>query len=108
MATNTFKNKQAASVTSATTIYTAPNGKDSIMLELDIANTTGAAVDVTVKLYDASASTNCHLIKETPVLSGASMKLISGQKIVLEGNDYVQVTASGAVDVQASILEDVN
>ena len=36
------------------------------------------------------------------------MKVISGQKIVLEGNDYVQVTASGAVDVQASILEDVN
>ena len=36
------------------------------------------------------------------------MKVISGQKLVLMGNDYVSVTATGAVDVVASILEDVN
>lgn len=108
MATNTFKAAQSASVTSAATIYTSPNSKDSIMLELDIGNTTAAAVDVTVKVHDASASTACHLVKETPILAGASMKVISGQKLVLEGNDYVSVTATGAVDVVASILEDVN
>lgn len=108
MATNTFKNAQSAGVTGQTTIYTSPNGKDSIMLELDIGNTTAASVDVDVRVYDSSASTNCYLVKATPVLSGSSMKVISGQKVVLEGNDYVSVTATGAVDVVASVLEDVN
>ena len=108
MATNNFANKQAAGVTSATTVYTSPNGQDSILLELDIANTTAASVDVDVRVYDHSASTNCYLVKATPILAGSSMKVISGQKVVLEGNDYVTVTATGAVDAVCSILEDVN
>ena len=108
MATNTFTNQQSSAVTTATTVYTSPNAKDSIMLELDIANTTAASVDVDVRIYDNSASTNCYLVKATPVLAGSSMKVISGQKVVLEGNDYVTVTATGACDVICSILEDVN
>jgi hypothetical protein len=108
MATNNFANAQSSGITTATTVYTSPNGQDSIMLELDIANTTAASVDVDVRIYDNSATTNCYLVKATPILAGSSMKVISGQKVVLEGNDYITVTATGAVDAICSILEDVN
>ena len=42
------------------------------------------------------------------VLAGSAMKVVSGQKIVLDGQDYVSVTSDVAVDVVCSVLEDVN
>jgi len=47
-------------------------------------------------------------VKNAPVPSGSALKVVSGQKIVLNGDDKIQVYASAAtVDVVASILEDV-
>jgi len=36
------------------------------------------------------------------------LQVVAGQKIILEATDIVKVTATGAVDVVAAILEDVN
>ena len=104
---NDFKNAQAVGVTSVTTIYTAPAAKTSILLELDIANTTGSVVEANVEIFDTSASTDAFLVKNAPVPSGGTLQVVSGQKVVLEATDIVKVTSTGAVDVVAAILEDV-
>ena len=105
---NDFKNAQAVGVTSVTTIYTAPAAKTSILLELDIANTVQNVVEASVEIFDTSASTDAFLVKNAPVPAGGTLQVVAGQKIILEATDIVKVTATGAVDVVAAILEDVN
>ena len=110
---NDFKNAIAQNAsTSGTVIYTTPATKTSIMLELDIANTTQNVVEASVEVLDSSVSASAwrYLVKNAPVPSGGSLMVIAGQKIVLEAGDKVRVTASAAnvLDVVAAILEDVN
>ena len=105
---NDFKGVQSVGVTSAATVYTAPVSKDSIILELDIANTTASAVTASAEVLDSSASTDAFIVKDAPIPAGSSLQVISGQKVILETGDSIRVTASGACDVVCSILEDVN
>ena len=57
---------------------------------------------------DTSASASYHVVKNAPVPVGSTLKVVSGQKIVLNANDKVQVYATAnTVDVVASILEGV-
>ena len=107
---NEFANAQKVGVTTVQTVYTAAAGKTCIMLELDIANTTSAVVEASVELLDLSAGASAwrHIVKNAPIPAGGSLMVIAGQKIVLEPTDIVKVTATGAVDVVAAILEDVN
>jgi|TARA_B110000438_G_scaffold255283_1_gene261991 hypothetical protein len=105
---NDFKNAQNVGVTTQATVYTAPALKTSIILELDIANTSASAVTASAKVYDSTASTFGHIVKDAPVPVGASLQVVSGQKIILEAGDYICVVASGTCDVICSILEDVN
>ena len=111
---NTFLNATNVGVTTQATVYTAPAGETSIVLELDIANTSAAAVTVSAKVYDKTASVAAgnavfaHIVKDAPVPVGASLQVVSGQKIILEAGDYICVVASGTCDVICSILEDVN
>src|SRR6056300_904853 len=99
---NNFKNAFATSVStnsaSPTDVYTANNGSavNSILIELDIANTGTSAVSVTVLVYDSSASTTYHIVKNAPVPVGSALKVVSGQKIVLNGDDKIQIYASSA------------
>lgn len=111
---NNFKNSFATSVStnsaSPTTVYTANNGSavNSILIELDVANTGTSAVQATVMIYDSSADAEFHIVKNAPIPAGGALKVVSGQKIVLNGDDEVRVYATAAtVDVVASILEDV-
>ena len=112
---NNFKNSFATSVStssgSPTTVYAANNGSavNSILIELDVSNTGSSAVQVTVMIYDSSATTEYHIVKNAPVPSGGALKVVSGQKVVLNGDDEVRVYATAAtVDVICSILEDVS
>tara|TARA_Y100000385_G_C12616718_1_gene435232 strand:+ start:183 stop:527 length:345 start_codon:yes stop_codon:yes gene_type:complete len=111
---NNFKNAFATSVStnssSPTTVYTANNGSavNSILIELDVANTGTSGVTVSVILYDNSGTASYHIVKNAPIPSGGALKVVSGQKVVLNGDDQIRVYASAAtVDVVASILEDV-
>jgi len=111
---NNFKNAFATSVStnssSPTTVYTANNGSavNSILIELDVANTGTSGVTVSVVLYDSSGTASYHIVKNAPIPSGGALKVVSGQKVVLNGDDQIGVYASAAtVDVVASILEDV-
>jgi len=111
---NNFKNAFATSVStnsgSPTTVYTANNGSgvNSILIELDVANTSASGVTATVLVFDDSGSASYHIVKDAPIPAGGALKVVSGQKIVLNADDEIRVYASSSsVDVVASVLEDV-
>jgi len=105
-----FKNAVLSAVgTSAETLYTAPVGVDSLVMQLDIANilSTGVQVDVTLT---KSGGSPVYMLKDVPVPAGSTLRVTESQKIVLEAEDLIQITASdvSAVDVVASFIEDIN
>lgn len=105
---NNFKNALARNVgTSAVQVYQAPASKKSILIELDVCNTTQGAVTATV--FITSGGLSYHVVKNAPVPVGGSLQVIAGQKIVLFNLDTISVVSSAgaALDVIGSILEDV-
>jgi hypothetical protein len=59
-------------------------------------------------IYDDSGAASYHIVKNAPIPAGGALKVVSGQKVVLNGDDEVRVYATAStVDVVASILEDV-
>ena len=96
MGTNTFKNAQGTNITSVTSIYTAPSLNTSILLELDIANTTTAVVETSVQVTDTSASSTSYLVKDAPIPVGSSLELLTGGKVILETTDVLRVDCSVA------------
>ena len=71
--------------------------------------TTASAIDASVVITDTSASVSSYIVKAAPIPAGGALKVISGQKIVLEATDIIKAAASGAssADCIVSILEDV-
>ena len=89
----------------------------SILLEVDIANTTASDITVDCKINKNRGGTggtdDVFIIKGAPLPAGGALKVVSGQKIVMEGTatglDTVSVAASvaNAADCIVSLLEDV-
>ena len=89
----------------------------SILLEVDISNTTSTDITCSVKVNKNRGGTggtdDVFLIKGAPIPTGGALKAVSGQKIVLEssatGQDTVSVAASVAssADCIVSLLEGV-
>ena len=179
-----YQSNATDSLTGPQTVYTANNGSgvNSILIELDAANTGNSAITVTAFIQDTSStlgsitsisstsdtatvtcaganglatgmyvnvtgsSTNYvngiykitktgattftyaqnssasngtaagtiviykafHIVKDAPIPPQSTLKIVSGQKIVLNNDDKVLVYGSAAtLDVVASILEDV-
>ena len=179
-----YQSSASDSLTGPQTVYTANNGSgvNSILIELDAANTGDTAITATAFIQDTSAtlgtitsisstsdtatvtcagahglatgmyvfvtgsSTNYvngiykitktgattftyaqnssasngtaagtitifkafHIVKDAPIPPQSTLKIVSGQKVVLNSNDKVLVYGSAAsLDVVASILEDV-
>ena len=90
------------------TMYTGLSAKETILLEIDMANTTTGDITVSVKLAKSGGDT-VFLVKAAPIPAGGALKAISGQKIVMEGSDGLSVAASTAssADCLVSFLEDV-
>jgi len=118
---NDFKSNSKANIAidsgTYSTLYTALLDKETILLEVDIANTSASDITVDVKLNKNSrASTgvdDVFIVKAAPVPTGGALKVVSGQKIVMEGSgtglDTLTVAASvgSAADCIVSYLEDV-
>ena len=110
---NDFKSATATSLAidsgTYTTLYTAPSAKTSIILEVDIANKHTADITVNVLISDSSGGNDAFIVKEAPVPIGGALKVVSGQKIVLETGDVLKAAASvaTAADAVVTILEDV-
>jgi hypothetical protein len=84
---------KVASVPSATTFTYAQNSGAS--------NGTAAGTKVIYKAY--------HIVKDVSIPSNTTLKIVSGQKMVLNANDKVYAYASAATcDVIAGILQEVS
>jgi hypothetical protein len=109
---NDFQNSIASGVgTARTDLYTTPSatGKRSMLIGLELANVTGAAITVDVELYDASATAYVVIGNNLSIPANSTLSFISGQKIVLAESDKLAVTSDTAssLNVVASILEDI-
>ena len=109
---NDFKSvsKQNIAIDSGaySTMYTGLTGKETILLEVDIANTTAGDITTSIKLAKSGGDT-VYLVKAAPVPTGGALKAVSGQKIVMEDGDILSVAASAgtSADALVSFLEDV-
>ena len=90
------------------TMYTGLASKETILLEIDIANTTVGDITASIKLAKNGGDT-VFIVKAAPIPAGGALKAISGQKIVMEALDVLSVAASAATsaDCLVSFLEDV-
>ena len=121
---NDFKSFSKANIAidsgTYSTLYTVPytaTDVESILLEVDIANTYSSDITVDVKINKNSGGTggtdDVFLVKEAPVPVGGALKAVSGQKIVMmstsTGVDTITVAASvaSAADCIVTVLEDV-
>lgn len=106
-----FKSVVSAEVgNTLTSVYTAPVGKASYLIQCDVASTGDTGVQATIKLVKSSGSL-AHLVKNVPIPVGSTLQVIDGQKVVLESGDSLQVkcdTDGQTVDVIVSLVEDVN
>lgn len=95
-----FKGHETVGVTTESTVYTTPALTTTTVIGMTIANTSAAAVTVSVKKNLA------HLVKDAPIPVGGSLVVIGGdQKTVVEAAGTIKVSATGTVDIVLSMME---
>ena len=115
---NTFKvvshDVMSASANTPEDLYTAPSSTRTVILGLIIANVHTSQVTASVKLVSdtsgggrAATNTTSFLLKNAPVPVGGSLEILSGNKVVLETTDKLQIDCSVAdkVSITLSIME---
>ena len=109
---NTFKLKTKAGIdTSLATVYTVPSSTTAVIIGLTIANIKGASVTADAKVIsdtsDTETNADVYIVKDIPLPAGSSVEVMSGNKIVLQTTDAVQVKGSvtDSVDAILSIME---
>ena len=106
---NTFKLKTKANVGVTTVgIYTAPSATTTVVIGITMANTSGSGVNVGVAVSRTSdTKDDISLLKNAPIPSGSSLEFMSGNKIVLETNDQINVDSdtNDSVDAALTIME---
>jgi len=99
---NTFKNYTSSlSNSTETTVYTVPASTTSVVIGLNVANTTTSQVTVSVKVAGK------FLVKDAPIPAGSALSVLDG-KVIAETTDTITAQSSdsgGNVDVIASVLE---
>ena len=93
-----------------TEIYTSPGGIKSIIIGGTFANNTNNQVNLTVSVWDNSASIESSIAQKIPVPSGSSFVISDAGKTLLESLDIVRVycDVDNAIDVNLSILTGVS
>ena len=115
---NTFKvvshDVMPASSGTPDDLYTTPGSTTTVVLGIMVANVHSSQVTASVKLVSdtsgggrAATNTTTFLVKDAPVPVGSSLELLSGNKVVLETTDKIQIDCSVAdkVSVTMSIME---
>ena len=119
---NDFKRFTVASVNtsvgaSASAVYTVPSSSgtpvESIVIGITLANKSTSGVSASVFLDNYDGSNDVYIVKDAAIPAGSSLEVLSGNKIVLQGdgtdNDVIRVSSStgSAIDATISVLEDV-
>ena len=95
-------------------LYTTPGSTTTVVLGIMVANVHSSQVTASVKLVSdtsgggrAATNTTTFLVKDAPIPVGSSLELLSGNKVVLETTDKIQIDCSVAdkVSVTMSIME---
>jgi len=115
---NTFKvvshDVMPASSGTPEDLYTTPSSTTTIVLGMVLANVHTSQVTVSVKLVSdtsgggrAATNTTTFLLKDAPIPVGGSLEILSGNKVVLETTDQIEVDCSvtDKVSVTMSIME---
>ena len=115
---NTFKvvshDVMPASAGTPEDLYTAPSSTTTVVLGLIISNVHTSQVTASVKLVSdtsgggrTATNTTTFLLKNAPVPVGGSLEILSGNKVVLETTDKLQIDCSVAdkVSITQSIME---
>ena len=103
---------------SATSVYSVPAGAgstalESIVIGITISNTTTTGITASVFLDNNAGSNDVHIVKNATIPAGSSLEVMSGNKLVLQNDgsnaDNLEgiASASNALDVTVSVLEDV-
>ena len=116
---NDFKRICTPSIgTSLTTIYAVPAGPSSAALEsivigITMANKTTSGVTAGIWIDNEDGSNDVYLVKDAVIPPGTALEVMAGNKLVLMNDgsnaDVLKAlcSASNALDVTVSILEDV-
>ena len=115
---NTFKvvshDVMPASSGTPEDLYTTPGSTTTVVLGIMVANVHSSQVTASVKLVSdtsgggrAATNTTTFLVKDAPIPVGSSLELLSGNKVVLETTDKIQIDCSvtDKVAVTMSIME---
>ena len=106
---NTFKLKTKANVGVTTVgLYSAPAATTTVVIGITLANTSGSGVNVGVAVSRTSdTKEDIKLLKNAPIPSGSSLEFMSGNKIVLETSDQINVDSdtNNSVDAALTIME---
>ena len=95
-------------------LYTCPGSTTTIILGMVLANVHTSQVTVSVKLVSttsgggrAATNTTTFLLKDAPLPVGSSLEILSGNKVVLEASDKIQIDCSVAdkASITMSIME---
>jgi hypothetical protein len=98
------QNALTANVTASTTVYSpTATGVQATLIGLLIANTTTSTITATVTLN--SGATTVNIVKNVVIPSGTSLDVVQSAKIIIERNDVLAVSATGAVDITVSAIE---
>ena len=91
-------------------VYSSPGGTKSIIIGGTFANNTNNQVNLTVSVWDNSASIESSIAQKIPVPSGSSFVISDAGKTLLEENDKLRVycDVDNAIDVNLSILTGVS
>ena len=100
---------QSVKFLGVTTAYTS-TGTKSILVGGTFANNTSSSVNLTVSIWDNSASTEVALAGKIPVPNGSSFVITDAGKTVLESSDEIRIycDSENAIDATLSILTGVS
>ena len=105
---NTFKVKtfdgSGTAANALMNIYTVPTSTTTVIIGLTIANISASQITVNIKL---SAASTVFLVKDVPILAGASLEFMAGNKIIMEAGHTISVSSNTAnsADSTLSIME---
>jgi hypothetical protein len=93
-----------------TTGYASASSTKSLFVGGTFANNTSNSVNLTVTVFDNSASTEVGLAANIPVPNGSSFVITDAGKTVLEGQDELRIycDTNNAIDATLSILTGVS
>ena len=95
-------------------LYTCPGSTTTIILGMVLANVHTSQVTESVKLVSTTSgggrtatNTTTFLLKDAPLPVGSSLEILSGNKVVLEASDKIQIDCSVAdkASITMSIME---